>query len=199
MKQNYLIILDIDDTLITHKIIPSYIQTNSDFILKDLDSIGIISGFKYMTAHVWKRPYLNEFMSFLVDNFYVAVWTAAKIEWLDYILKTVLVSYADKFIFTWSRNQLDQFSNKSLTRVWERFPMFNKKNTMIIDDLKYVTGDDIQEYYCHLTIRPFNSSKDVDLIRIITGLKILLQKRNKINTRVLIEAHEKVIKAKNEK
>ena len=192
--RKYLIILDIDSTLITNHItksdqIPVY--NGPDLIIED----GTIlpSEFK---IRVWKRPFLDAFMSYVVDNFYVAIWTAATIEWLDFILKSILAPYAHKFIFTWSQNQTGNHYTKPLTRVWERFPMFDKDNTLLIDDLSNVTGNQWQKYYCHLNIVSFdykpNFLNDMELLKIMSGLRILISQHGYIETRKLIEAYERV-------
>lgn len=90
LNNKYLIILDMDETLI-NSVSKEDIENfeididNSEYEYKDFG--------KYITFF---RPYLNEFLDYMFDNFNVGVWTAGDKEYAMPILKEIFKNrYSD--------------------------------------------------------------------------------------------------------
>lgn len=190
--KSYLIILDLDSTLITHSIFPKVMMP--DVVINNPAEIGVLP---YPgKLYIYKRPYLDQFLQFCFQHFYVGLWTAAEPSWMNLMLDTVLAPYADKFLFTWNRNQTDirfgwfPMFTKPLTKVWARFPQFNQANTLIIDDYQNVTDNEC----CQLTIKPFTPRDldDFELLKVSCVLRVLLQRDGKIETNKAIAAYNLV-------
>ncbi|MDG5800788.1 HAD family hydrolase [Marinilabiliaceae bacterium ANBcel2] len=73
MPQKYLLILDIDETLL---------HTTWEQLKQKPD-------FCYKGRNVYLRPHLNDFMNFCFANFSVAIYSSAKAEYVKYVLKRV--------------------------------------------------------------------------------------------------------------
>jgi len=133
------VILDLDSTLINAVENRDKIKVPSDSGLLYKDWIPFF--------RIYERPYLQEFLDYLFDNFNVSVFTAAD---KDYALFIV-----DKFVLNKNpKRKLDFFffryhvelSNKhysgvkDLRLIWDLFKIygFYPCNTLIIDDLNLV-------------------------------------------------------------
>ncbi|MCL9805512.1 HAD family hydrolase [Flavobacterium amniphilum] len=134
-ENKILVILDLDETLIHATRNPLY--ENWDFEL-----------FNYK---IFIRPHLHVFLSFLKDNFDVAVWSSASD---DYVTKVVEEIFPDDYglKFVWGRTKctykpdyskaeeigyFDYYSHfeyiKILKKVTKKFP-YTKEQILIIDD-----------------------------------------------------------------
>ena len=149
-------------------------------IVLDLDNT-IIYGQEYKTARIEKinnhkkihvmdkdyyiieRPYLQDFLTFLFDNFNVSVWTAASKNYGLFIIQKIILIKKNRKI-DWffhsdhcaiSSNISDSKEQKDLNILYHKFNIinYNIKNTIIIDDndLVYET----QPNNC-IHIKPFN-------------------------------------------
>lgn len=148
------IILDLDNTLLSAITIKEY-NDNKDKSkdkIKKLKKIFLYDDKKNKTGFViFFRPYLNEFLNYLFENFNVAVWSAGNKTYVNYIVDKII--YKDnekrtnkrKLKFVLNDETCDKSlklykSIKDLRYVWDvlKKKNFNKSNTMIIDDLKEV-------------------------------------------------------------
>jgi len=136
MKKN--IILDLDNTILSsvefHKLkkIP---PNNLEF--HDMDT----------SFRVFVRPGLEQFLEYIFENFNVSVWTAASKDYAIFIIKNIILKNHPerrlKFVFIDYHGKISEkhYSHpKYLEILWEfyKIPGFNKHNTVIIDDNKYV-------------------------------------------------------------
>ena len=90
--------------------------------------------------YIYHRPYLMEFMEFLLNNFHVGIWTSNIAENAMAIVKSVFTDEQLKRLkFVCAREQCtllksdDPRSIKDLDKIWERLPHF-KGHTTIIDN-----------------------------------------------------------------
>lgn len=184
MVKKGLIILDIDNTLIDTKIIykKNLNQQHKGYIsLTTKEKCKLLTN-KELTPMVsilvYKRPYLAQFLKYIFENYTVALWTAAKKEWMDTILDKVLYKYKNKFLFKWHREHSETEAKymKPLRKVFDKYKRYDSTNTLIIDDNLTTTRIKLS----HLHIDRFNADRnykenDEDLKKIT---KIL--KKNKI-------------------
>lgn len=134
-QEKILIILDLDETLIYATKNPK--SKDWDYILLD-----------YM---VWVRPYLNEFLYYLKENFKIAVWSSASQIFVEEIINKVFPKDIE-LEFLWNRDNctfkpnlkmidsvgyFDVYSHhdyiKPLKKVRKKFT-FKKEKILIIDD-----------------------------------------------------------------
>lgn len=162
--KNYLILLDIDNTLIT-SCTKSELPMNA---IPDLDNKPV--GLK--PQYVFKRPNLDKFLDFLFQNFTVALWSAGNKPWVDQIVNNILKKYKENFLFIWSRENCDSKKIKPLERVWTLYPQWSSENTILIDDRMSMNPEN------QIQLFPFTPStfmnEDNELIKVQYTLNCLL-------------------------
>jgi len=136
-----LIVLDIDETLISSSVV-------KEDELKTIDQNKFDFNFTLewedTTYYVFikKRPFLEEFLNYLVDNFRIAVFTAADREYASKILEHLGI--LDKLEFFKSRESLsigfDWFKLFVYLKKLKSIPDIDLKKTIIIDDTKEVAN-----------------------------------------------------------
>jgi hypothetical protein len=139
---------------------------------------------------IYARPYLQEFLDFLFENFNVAVMTAAEKDYALFIINKFILNKEDrKLEFIFFRYQVDLSVElyggmKDLRILWDTFKVnnFYPSNTVIIDDLDLVyqanpynalriPGFSIVD---EDTGKPnFESAKDKELLNMMEQLKYL--------------------------
>lgn len=139
MKKNN-IILDLDQTLIYGEPVKGFgnslYSKASNFTFHNMDQTYII----------FERPYLQEFLDFIFDNFNVIVWTAASKDYALFVIEKVILKKPNrilKFIFTSYHCRISEKTNKheytkDLQLLWNKFNIsdLSFQNTFIIDDYK---------------------------------------------------------------
>lgn len=136
-----LIVLDIDETLISSSVVKedeleTINQNNFDF--------NFTLDWKDTTYYVFikKRPFLEEFLTYILENFRVAVFTAADREYATKILEHLGI--IDKLEFFKSRESLsigfDWFKLFVYLKKLKSIPDIDLKRTVIIDDTKEVAN-----------------------------------------------------------
>ena len=137
------------------------------------------------------RPYLQEFLDYLFENFNVVIWTAATKDYALYIIEHIIIGgNKDRkidFIFfsyhcDWSR-KMNKYTKK-LCMMWDKYkiPGYTSKNTVIIDDYK----EDVHKCQPNNCIiaPPFEFMKDKhendtflkDLIKELDNMKLRIEK-----------------------
>jgi TFIIF-interacting CTD phosphatase-like protein len=141
MKKN--VFLDLDNTLISAEALTDFPFTQEGikdkalkFRIHNMDDYYI----------VFERPGVQEFLTYLFQNFRVSVWTAATKDYALFIIKHILLKdpkrQLDYILFSHqcdlSRRHFK--SSKDLRLVFELFRLegYSPANTIIIDDLKEV-------------------------------------------------------------
>jgi TFIIF-interacting CTD phosphatase-like protein len=144
------VILDLDNTLIS-SLDPKEFKTHKNNC----------RGLKYTQMknyfYIFHRPYLQEFLDYLFDNFNVSVWTAGTKDYGTFIVKHIILNpqpYEDdsvpknrpervlKLILHSKNCDQSEYLYKTPTpkdlRYIYNFPGFNENNTFIVDDLQEV-------------------------------------------------------------
>lgn len=135
-KPNFL--LDLDETIISSQVTEDYdfekYKTKAKkFEFKDMDGYYL----------VFERPYLQEFLDYLFQNYNVSVWTAASKDYALYIIKNIILAnkpdrHLDYIFFSYHCDMSLKKKNgtKDLSMLWDIYKMkgYNKNNTVILDD-----------------------------------------------------------------
>lgn len=92
---------------------------------------------------VWKRPDTAIFLAKVFEVADVAIWSSVN-KWNAHQLSTyVFDTYHERLVFIYDQSHCETVVTdnphkplflKNLSRVWEEFPQYNEKNTLIIDD-----------------------------------------------------------------
>lgn len=185
MKGKLNVILDLDNTIISA--VPTEDFPWNDDSRKKVEYLKLhnMEGY-YM---VFERPYVQDFLNFIFENFNVSVWSAASKNYVLYIIENVILTKPNRklqhIFFSYHCNlskKLYKGGLKQLDLLWDCFeiPMYNSKNTIIIDDLKKIKN--IQPCNC-INVKPFeflddDSPKDTELKKVMNLLKNVLENPN---------------------
>lgn len=156
----YLVLLDIDNTLITG----CSEKEKPQNITPDLDNRP--NGLR--PPYVFKRPNLDDFLDFLFANFTVALWSAGKRKWVNQIVDNLLQKYKGNFLFIWTGEDCSKKRIKSLQKVWDQYPNWSSGNTILIDD-RLSENPENQIQLC-----PFIPSNQMDQDQELTKVKYTL-------------------------
>ena len=205
MKPNF--ILDLDQTLISAEEVDSLdkdvkvhkngrkVNKHSSFTYKSIADIYV----------AFYRPNLQDFLTFLFENFNVSVWTAGTKDYcLDIVEKIIIGKHKHrKLDFIMFRNHLNKKDPiKPLSEFWETYKVngYTEQNTIILDDNK-------ESVYTHQETNCINcpefqytddtSHEDDFLLFLTKQLTSLLKKYNKTNdVRDSVEKINEIIKSK---
>jgi len=198
------IILDLDQTLISaeeleedgvYKHESKYADKMKLFPYKKMDDDFL----------VFERPYLQEFLTFIFENFRVSIWTAASQLYATFIIeKVILKDHPERkidwifFSYHCDISKKHKKGSKDLSTLWDLFnlPNYNSNNTVILDDYDEVFKT--QPENCIEAV-PFEfteegSENDVFLKNLTKQLKIML-KENK-DFKSVISNREKLLNKK---
>jgi RNA polymerase II subunit A small phosphatase-like protein len=132
--------------------------------------------------HTKKRPYLEQFLNYVLDNFEVAVWTAAGEEYAIEILKGInLDKYKLKFFYTrdnctikLSYDYSDYYGVKNLNKLKKKG--YDLDKVLIVDD-KSETA--VNNYGNLIQIKPFTDDlNDTELLKLISYLETIKDESN---------------------
>lgn len=172
------IVLDLDNTLISAIPIAEF-----QFDKKDIKEKSLTFPFYNMDNYyiVFERPYLQEFLDYIFNNYNISVWTAASKDYAMFIVDKIIynIEYSkdrklDFILFSEhgsKSKKLYEGAPKQLDMLWDKLKLseYNKDNTIIIDDYKKV-GE--SQPYNTIQIFPFefedkDSEKDDKLKKLI--------------------------------
>jgi len=140
MKKN--LVLDLDNTLIST--VPENISTVIEGTIQTIPLPYVIYE-NSLKMLIYPRPYLQEFLDFIFENYNVSVFTAAESNYAYYIIRTILLQ--DKtdrkidFIMTYPhyQNCYDLHGKfKYIDYITCKINSYNRKNTKILDDSELV-------------------------------------------------------------
>jgi RNA polymerase II subunit A small phosphatase-like protein len=169
-----LIVLDIDETLISSSVVKegelkTINQNNFDF--------NFTLEWKDITYYVFikKRPFLDEFLDYITKNFKIAVFTAADREYATKILEQLGI--LDKLEFFKSSESLsigfDWFKLFVYLKKLKSIPDIDMKRTVIIDDTKEVANRNSKNLI-HVSKFEWNDKKsdeDATLLKVLSVLQ----------------------------
>jgi TFIIF-interacting CTD phosphatase-like protein len=172
-----LVLLDLDNTLICSE---------------DLDNIKDSEALEHAKKHlvhqkmvnyyqIFERPHLQEFLSFLFENFKVGIWTASSKDYAIFIVKNFIIK-------DYNNRKLDLFLcshhcnvskrnykgvSKHLNLLSDKWKLADTDNIILIDDLEELRE---KQENTVITVKPFfyNSDlahKDKELIELTKILK----------------------------
>lgn len=159
-----LIVLDVDETLI-HS---SRAKTNKSIKLDDGD------------LHLNPRPYLNNFLKYLFNNYRVMIWSAGEKRYIEFFVKKFIHPLGFKPVAVWTRNDCDTILSddgnvdyiKPLPILWKKYKSqgINVRNTIIVDDKKSTA---VYNPTNHILIKRYeNQDDDKELYK----LRLFLEK-----------------------
>lgn len=146
MKRKRNIFLDLDNTLVSAEALagpdgfpfeePGIEEKSLKFAIHDMDGYYI----------VFERPYVQQFLDFIFDNYNVSIWTAATKDYALFIIKNIVLKCPkrklDYILFSHqcdvSRKQYKGSKDLQLVCKTFRLPGYTLDNTIIIDDLPEV-------------------------------------------------------------
>lgn len=206
------IFLDLDQTLISAEATDEhdfnkYREKSKLFDFHNMDDYYI----------VYSRPGLQDFLTYLFDNFNVSIWTAASKDYAVFIIDKIILQnrperVLDYILFSYhcdvSYHKKDH--SKDLSMLWDIYKIdgYNKDNTIILDDYSEVFQT--QPNNCVIAI-PFNFTKNnsekdtflTELIPELSNLKNNLLSNNEsgVNTHLINEklANKLMVKAMKKK
>lgn len=146
------IILDIDHTLV-HAVDPSTLIPRQN---SKLQSIQVDS-----ELVIFLRPFLQEFLDFLFENFRVSIWTAAGITYAKQIVNKVILTKPNRTLYAFLTDDTTTLCEK-MTGHHKLLKFTNKifKSPLIIDDRIDVYKSQPKKAY---NIKEFNV-RDADAI-----------------------------------
>jgi ubiquitin-like domain-containing CTD phosphatase 1 len=150
-----LIVLDLDHTILDFKGVPQQqSEANAEAEAAAAGSAGIgaagaAAAANVSLAHV-KRPGAHAFLEEIYKSYDIVIWSQTHWRWLE--IKLVELGFLDphrpyKFLFILDKTcmfrvqqrdrhgKIKKKSCKPLQLIWTKFPQFNKKNTLHLDDL----------------------------------------------------------------
>lgn len=183
MKGNF--ILDLDQTIISAEPCEEYdFKKNKSkakkFRFHNMENLYI----------VFERPYLQEFLTYLFDNFNVSIWTAATKDYALFIIDKIILAgnsnrKLDYIFFDYHCGISKKLKNKTknLSLLWDIYKIdhFNNNNTVILDDYDEVYNT--QPNNC-IIAKPFefkdeNSDEDIFLKNILNDVRELKERLDK--------------------
>jgi TFIIF-interacting CTD phosphatase-like protein len=137
-NQRILLILDLNGTLVERVHSPKANQ-----LLKSIPHTFTIPKYK-----VYGRPHLAQFISYILKEFDVAVWTSALEKNANGMCTNIFKDDLKQIKFVWNQahcSEITAYPNfscvKDLRTVWTTFPQYCEQKTIMIDDtcekLKY--------------------------------------------------------------
>lgn len=170
MNKKLNIVLDLDNTLLSAVPVEDFPWGRES--KAKVDKLKLYNMEDYYL--VFERPYLQQFLDYIFENYNVSVWSAASKNYVLFIIDNIIYRKPGRklqhIFFSYHCNlskKLYKGGLKQLNMLWEHLdlPMYNKDNTLIIDDLKKV--EKIQPSNCY-NIKAFefsdeNSEKDREL------------------------------------
>ena len=188
MNDKINLLLDLDNTLVCAELYDDLTEKEINRCKKKFKTHNMDDYYL-----VCERPYVQEFLDYVFDNFNVSVWTAASKDYAIFIIKNIILTNPNRQLeyFFWdkhckiSRKYKNKIS-KNLKILWDKYNggkgliNYNKNNTFIIDDY-----DDVwKTQNCNsipakiFEIFEKNSYKDNFLLKLIPKLQKLNKDRN---------------------
>ena len=141
------IYLDLDQTLISSELLDKNEAEEGDTVY-DIEKNKVKArSFHFQNMQglyvIFERPHLQDFLTFLFENFNVSVWTAASQDYANFIVQNIVIGeHTDRklkyFLCNYHGCKSSSLFNgsKDLKMLWEcyKIPNCNSSNTFILDD-----------------------------------------------------------------
>jgi TFIIF-interacting CTD phosphatase-like protein len=137
-----MVLLDLDNTIINSLSIPDHEIDKVPTEYQD----KFISHVMKRYYRIFERPYLQQFLDYLFENFKVSIFTAADKDYALYITENIILTKPERqlshFFYAYHSELSENIfeSPKDLRLIWNVLEAegFNRDNTIIIDDLEEV-------------------------------------------------------------
>jgi len=158
-QNKILLVLDLDETLVYST--KSRLSESEDFIVADY--------------FVYKRPGLEDFLKYIEQNFWVAIWTSSTEEYAEEVIKNILPqNYPLRFIYgrtkctiTFLYELNEYILAKNLSKL--RRKNYSLEKILIVDDSPEKLR---RNYGNHIRVEPFvGSNDDIELFQLIKYLE----------------------------
>jgi len=173
-----LIMLDLDQTLISSELLDKSAADDGEQVYNIEENKVKARNFNFQNMEglyvIFERPHLQEFLTFLFENFDVGVWTAASQDYANFIVKNIVVGDHPErklkyFLCNYHGKKSSSIydGSKDLKMLWElyKIPGRNDSNTIILDD--YIEVYNTQKGNC-VAVKEFcyfnNKSEEDDLL-----------------------------------
>lgn len=180
-EKKFNIILDIDNTLLSSVEIENPLRVRGD----KSDKVHTMPD----NYKIYERPYLQDFLDYLFNNFNVSIWTAASKPYAMFVIKNIINKKGRNLdLVMWSDHceisKRIYGQTKDLRYIWNtlKVPGYNSHNTLLFDDLE----DNVNHQKCnvlHVDNFDIEQAKDRDdylskLILVLKQEKDKLQRNN---------------------
>ena len=160
MGHRFLVILDLNGTLCT-----------TDYQNQTYGNLKLEPDFNVYRKFVYLRPFIDTFLDHLFANFDVAVWTCNSQRYATGLAKEVFRHYFPQLKFVWDQTDstpLIEGSDewvKDLRKVWERFPQYDSKTTVLVDDSPTKAGLYPNNLIQITTYQPSNTLIETNMLK----------------------------------
>jgi len=181
-KKKPRILLDLDQTLISA-------EASDEFPYKKYKQKMKLFKFHNMEGYyiIFERPGLQEFLTYLFENFRVSIWTAASKDYALFIIEKIVLQdktrRLDHIFFCNHCDVSKKFKkgrSKNLETIWDVFKLeeYNSDNSIILDD--YDEVHETQPENC-IIAHPFefqkhSSHRDKFLSQLLTELPFVIKR-----------------------
>ena len=203
MKKKLNVFLDLDQTLVSSELLDKSQAEEGDKIYDIEENKDKSKKFNFHNMEgmyvIFERPYVQEFLTFLFENFNVSVWTAASQDYANFILKNIVVRDMPErelnyFLCSYHGQKSSVMydgASKKLKMLWEIYniPNYNDKNTIILDDYDEVWNTQkhnciIAKEFCYFKE---GSENDTFLENLEKLMKEYVLKENELNLSEIVK------------
>jgi hypothetical protein len=131
--------------------------------------------------HIFIRPHVTEFLEYISKNYTIGIFSAGESHYVNFIVKEVIQKYSNiqpKFILSKDDFDICKYESgdiKSLDWVSQKYPEFNKQNTLIIDDYVLVKNSNPNNTYLIKAFEVCNEVKSsIELNNILKADNMLI-------------------------
>ena len=173
-----LVMLDLDQTLISSELLDKSAADDGEQVYNIEENKVKARNFNFQNMEglyvIFERPHLQEFLTFLFENFDVGVWTAASQDYANFIVKHIVIGDHPErklkyFLCNYHGKKSSSIysGSKDLKMLWElyKIPGRDSSNTIILDD--YIEVYNTQKNNC-VAVKEFcyfnNKSEEDDLL-----------------------------------
>lgn len=137
------ILLDLDQTLISA-------EADEEYDFRKYRNKARLFNFEDMDGYyiIFERPYLQEFLDYLFENFNVSIWTAASKDYALFIIDKFIINrnYPDRkldfifFSYHCDISKRHKNGSKDLSMIWDVYKMegYDRNKIFILDDFDEV-------------------------------------------------------------
>ncbi|KAK9766745.1 hypothetical protein K7432_003972 [Basidiobolus ranarum] len=169
-----------NSTKLVFKCLTTKTDLHKNLLILDLNGTLLVRN--KQTKAIYLRPFVPEFVDFILENFSVLVWSSAMPDNVNRMVLHVFQQRHSLLINAWNRTHLRLSQSnyyrkvkvvKDLSWVWEKYPHWNSTNTILIDDSEH--KGQLQPHN-HICLREFvkGDENDKELLNVKSYLEDIL-------------------------